>query len=120
MQIAALSPLFVSRSDVPAEFLASEQEILTQQALRENEESAKPKPQNVIEKMVEGRLAKNLKETCLLDQEYVKDGELTVEAYLKSVDPGLAIVRFIRYEKGEGIEKKEENFADEVAKAMNV
>jgi len=120
MQIAALSPQFVSRDDVPAEFLVSEKSILTQQALRENEESAKPKPQNVIDKMVEGRLAKNLKETCLLDQEYVKDGEMNVGAYLKSVNPGLAVVRFIRYEKGEGIEKKEENFADEVAKAMNV
>ena len=119
MQIAALSPQFISRDDVPSEFLTSEKEILTQQALRENEESEKPKPQNVIEKMVEGRLAKSLKETCLLDQEYVKDSDKTVAAYLKSVNPDLCVLRFIRYEKGEGIEKKEENFADEVAKAMN-
>jgi elongation factor Ts len=120
MQIAAMSPQFVSRDDVPAEHLAKEKEILTQQALNENATADKPKPTQVIEKMVEGRLAKNLKEVCLLDQEYVKDGEMNVAAYLKTVGADVAISRFTRYEKGEGIEKKEENFADEVAKAMQV
>jgi len=120
MQIAAMSPRFVSREHVPADYIASEKEILNQQALNENEASDKPKPPQVIEKMVEGRLSKSLKEICLIDQEYVKDAELTVEGYLKKVGDDVKIVRFVRYEKGEGIEKKEENFADEVAKAMNV
>ena len=86
--------------------------------MNENEASDKPKPAQVIEKMVEGRLAKSLKESCLYDQEYVKDGEFTVESYLKSVGADVKVTGFVRYERGEGIEKKEENFAEEVAKAM--
>ncbi|MCL2456897.1 MAG: translation elongation factor Ts [Defluviitaleaceae bacterium] len=119
MQIAAMSPQFVSRDDVPAEHIAAEKEILTKQALEENKESDKPKPENVIEKMVEGRLSKALKEVCLNDQEYVKDGEHTVASYLKTVGEGVKITCFTRYEKGEGIEKKEVDFAAEVAEAMN-
>jgi len=118
MQIAAMSPQFVSRDDVPAEHIANEKDILTKQAMQENETAAKPKPAQVIEKMVEGRLAKGLKEVCLVDQEYVKDAEHTVGSYLKSVGEGVKIVRFTRYEKGEGIEKKEVDFAAEVAEAM--
>ena len=80
------------------------------------------KPDNIIEKMIIGRLNKELKEICLLDQAYVKDGDLTVEKYLdkvsKEVGSPVTIQQFIRFETGEGIEKKEENFAEEVAKQM--
>lgn len=120
MQIAAMSPQFISRADVPAEHIASEKEILLRQALEENKTAAKPKPENIITNMVEGRLSKSLKEVCLLDQEYVKDGELTVAAYLKTIGADVKITRFTRYEKGEGIEKKESDFAAEVAEAMKV
>ena len=116
MQIAAMSPQFVGRCNVPEEYLAKEREILTQQTLAEG------KPANIAEKMVEGRLNKALKEICLVDQEYVKDGELSVGQYLESVAKAvgcdITITKFVRYEKGEGIEKKEENFAEEVSKAM--
>ena len=116
MQIAAMSPQFVDRNAVPEEYLAKEREILTQQTMAEG------KPANIAEKMVEGRLNKMLKEICLVDQEYVKDGELTVGKYLDTVAKAaggkLSVARYVRYEKGEGIEKKEENFAEEVSKAM--
>jgi len=116
MQIAAMSPQFLDRTSVPAEYLEKEKEILVQQTMAEG------KPANIAEKMVEGRLGKMLKEICLVDQEYVKDGELSVAQYLetvaKAVGGKLAVARFVRYEKGEGIEKKEENFAEEVSKAM--
>jgi elongation factor Ts len=118
MQIAAMSPQFVSREDVSAEFIAHEREILTQQAINEGKD---PK---IAEKMVEGRLNKELKEFCLLEQLYVRDDDMTVKAYLDSVAKGLGtdvkVKRFVRFEKGEGIEKKEENFAEEVSKAMQV
>jgi len=118
MQVAAMSPKFVSRADVSDEFIAKEREILTQQAINEG------KAKNIAEKIVEGRLAKELKEFCLLDQEYVKDSDLTVDKYLKGVGAevgsAVAVKRFVRYETGEGIEKKEENFAEEVSKAMQV
>ncbi|MCL1842609.1 MAG: translation elongation factor Ts [Defluviitaleaceae bacterium] len=120
MQIAAMSPQFVSRDNVPADHIASEKEILLKQALEENKTAEKPKPENIIANMVEGRLSKSLKEVCLLDQEYVKDGEYTVASYLKSVNADAKITGFTRYEKGEGIEKKETDFAAEVAEAMNV
>jgi len=116
MQIAAMSPQFLDRNSVPADYLEKEKEILTQQTMAEG------KPANIAEKMVEGRLSKMLKEICLVDQEYVKDGDLTVATYLdtvaKAVGGKVAITKFVRYEKGEGIEKKEENFAEEVSKAM--
>ena len=118
MQIAAMSPAFISRADVSEEFMSKEKEILTQQALNED----KPKPANIIEKMVVGRLEKNLKEMCLLEQEYVKDQETTVRKYLESVGLSLGcavtVRKMARYETGEGIEKREENFAEEVSKAM--
>ncbi|MCL1786924.1 MAG: translation elongation factor Ts [Defluviitaleaceae bacterium] len=116
MQIAAMSPQFVSSADMSAEFIAKEKEILTKTALKENESEAKPKPESVIEKMVEGRLKKQLKEVCLVESEYVRDDSMTVGEYLNTV--GATVLRFVRYEKGEGVEKKEENFAEEVAKAM--
>jgi len=118
MQIAAMSPKFVSRSDIPEEFIAKEREILTQQAINEG-----TKPE-FAGKKVEGRLNKELKEYCLLEQEYVKDGELTVASYLKGVGDeigsNVSVRRFVRFETGEGIEKKKEDFAEEVSKAMNV
>lgn len=116
MQIAAMNPKFVSRSDVSEEFIAKEKEILTQQAINEG------KPANIAEKMITGRLNKELKEFCLLEQEYVKDNDLNVGAYIDKVAKELGIEisvkRFVRYETGEGLAKKEENFADEVSKAM--
>jgi len=116
MQIAAMNPRFVDRASVPAEFIEKEKEILTQQAINEG------KPANIAEKMVQGRLAKNLKEFCLLEQEYVKNGDQTVKQYLEEVGKTLggnvSVKTFIRYETGEGLAKKEENFAEEVSKAM--
>lgn len=122
MQIAALNPKFINKDDVPQEFLQKEREILTQQAL--NEGADKGKPANIIEKKVEGRLNKELKEFCLIEQPYVKDGDLTVKKYLESVSKevgsNVTVKRFTRFETGEGLEKKQENFADEVSKAMGV
>lgn len=115
MQIAALSPRYVSEADVDAEYLAHETEILTTQAKNENPN----KPDNIIEKMIQGRLKKELKEVCLLDQEYVKDPDMNVAAYLKSVGD-ITVKQFVRFETGEGIEKKNENFAEEVAKQMGM
>ena len=118
MQIAAMSPLFVAREDVPEEFIAKEKEILLQQAINEG------RPANIAEKVVEGRLKKNLVTMCLLEQEYVKDGDMTCAKYVETVGAAIgakvSVKRFIRYETGEGIEKKEENFAEEVSKAMGV
>ena len=114
MHIALMAPQYVSSSDMSPEDVAAEKDFITKTAMKENEASDKPKPAQVIEKMVEGRLAKSLKEICLVDQAYVKNEELTVAAYLKTVDAN--VKRFTRFERGEGIEKKEENFAEEVAK----
>lgn len=118
MQIAALSPKYVCRDEVSQEFIAHETEILKAQAKNENPD----KPDNIIEKMIIGRLNKELKEYCLVDQAYVKDGDMTVAQYLTSVAKAaggtLSVKRFVRFETGEGIEKKEENFAEEVARQM--
>jgi len=120
LQIAFSRPMYVAQSDIEPAFIESETSIIKEQT--KNDEKAKGKPEAVIAKMVEGRLAKRLKEVCLLDQEYVKDGELTVGKYLAKVakEEGakLSVAKFAVYEKGEGIEKKEENFADEVSKMM--
>lgn len=119
MQIAALNPKFIKVDDVPAEFIAKEKEILTQQAM--NDEKNAKKPANIIEKMIEGRLNKEMKEICLVEQPYVKDGDLTVKKYIESVakevGADITIKKMVRFETGEGLEKKEENFAEEVAKA---
>lgn len=124
MQVAALNPRYNSREDVPQEFLDHETAILTEQAEKENNASAKPKPANVVAKMVEGRLNKELKEFCLQDQLYFRseDGKQTVGAYLKEVSKAVGcevkVKGYVRYETGEGIEKKQEDFAAEVAKQM--
>ncbi|WAW15681.1 translation elongation factor Ts [Peptostreptococcus equinus] len=116
MQVAAMNPKYISEADVDQEYLAHEKEVLTQQALNEG------KPANIVEKMVVGRLKKELKEVCLLDQVFVKDSELTISKLIanvsKEVNQDIAVKKMVRYEVGEGIEKKEENFAEEVAKQM--
>ena len=121
MQIAALNPKFITEADVPAEFIAKETEILTAQAM--NDPKNAKKPDNIIAKMIEGRLKKELKEMCLVEQPYVKDTDMTVQQYIDSVakvvGAPISIARIVRFETGEGMEKKEENFAEEVAKAMN-
>jgi len=118
MQIAAMNAKYVDRSEVPADFIEKETEILKAAAMNENPD----KPENIIDKMIIGRLNKELKEVCLVDQIYVKDGDLTVKKYVDSVAKEIGtpvkIKSFVRYETGEGIEKKEENFAEEVAKQM--
>ncbi len=122
MQIAAMSPKFVRREEIPAEFLAKEREILTEQAKADPKNAGKP--ENIIEKMIEGRINKEMKEFCLVEQQYVKDEDMNVGKYVESVAKeiggNVSIKQFVRYETGEGIEKKEEDFAAEVAKAMEV
>ena len=124
MQVAAMSPKYVSREEVPEDYIEHEKEILLAQAKKENEESKKPKPDNIIEKMIVGRLNKELKEICLLDQVYVQDSDLTVGKYVEKVakETGakLALKKFIRFETGEGLEKKNEDFAAEVAAQMGM
>ena len=123
MQIAALVPKYVSRDEVSAEYIAHEKEILLAQIMNDPKESQKP--EKVINGMIEGRVSKELKEVCLLDQVYVKaeDGKQTVAQYVAQVAKAngvsLSIKRFVRFETGEGLEKKEENFAEEVAKQMS-
>ncbi|MCR5557447.1 MAG: translation elongation factor Ts [Butyrivibrio sp.] len=124
MQVAALNPKFVSSEEISEEYRNHEKEILLAQAMKENEElpEGKRKPQEIIEKMLIGRLNKEFKEICLNDQVYVKaeDGKQSVGQYLAQVGKAnganLSIKRFVRFETGEGIEKKNENFAEEVAK----
>ena len=120
MQVAALNPKFISESDISPEFIEKEKEILASQA--KNDPKNASKPDNIILKMIEGRMKKELKEICLLDQPYVKDTDMSVQQYMesvaKSVGAAIEIKRCIRFETGEGLEKKEENFADEVAKAI--
>ena len=120
MQIAALSPKYVNQSEISADFIAHEKEILKAQII--NDPANSKKPENIIEKMLEGRLNKELKEFCLVDQVYVKDSEVSVGQYLanvsKQVGATVNVKRFVRFETGEGLEKKSENFAEEVAKQM--
>ena len=114
MHIAASAPQYIDRSAIPAEKLDHELNVLRTQALEENANSAKPKPENIIEKMVQGRLNKNLKEICLVDQEFIKDPDLTVAKYLGNGK----VEEMVRFQVGEGMEKREENFAEEVAAQM--
>ncbi|MDD3192367.1 MAG: translation elongation factor Ts [Oscillospiraceae bacterium] len=116
MQIAAANPSYLSKADVPADEVAKEKEILTQQAINEG------KPANIAEKMVMGRINKYYKEVCLLEQPFIKDGEISVSKYIenaaKELGGQIQAVSFVRFEKGEGLEKREDNFADEVASMM--
>ncbi|WP_250673853.1 translation elongation factor Ts [Paraclostridium ghonii] len=116
MQVAAMNPKYVSKDDVDQEYIAHETEILTQQALNEG------KPANIVEKMIKGRLDKQLKEVCLVEQTFVKNPDLTIKQLVadvaKKVGSEIKVARVVRFEVGEGIEKKEENFAEEVAKQL--
>ena len=116
MHIAAANPKYLSEDDVPEEEVAKEREILKVQALNEG------KPEKIVEKMVEGRLKKFYKEICLLDQPYIKDPDMTIGDLVKEqimdIGENVKIRRFARFEMGEGLEKKQENFAEEVAKQM--
>ena len=113
MQVAAANPTYLCREDVAPEVLDKEKEILMQQAINEG------KPANIAEKMVMGRIAKFYKENCLLDQAFVKDDKQSITDYTKATAKALggdiAVVAFTRFEKGEGLEKKEDNFAAEIA-----
>ena len=106
MHAAALNPKYVSREDVDQSELDHEREVLRQQALNEG------KPEKIVDKMVEGRVRKFLEEICIVDQPFVKDSDQTVQQYLNTKNASLR--SFVRYELGEGMEKREENFADEV------
>ena len=118
MQVAAMSPKYTSRAEVSQEYMDHEKEILLAAAKKENPE----KPENIIEKMIIGRPNKELKEICLLDQAYVQDSDLTVAKYVEKVakenNANVTVKRFVRFETGEGIEKKQEDFAAEVAAQM--
>lgn len=111
MHIAALNPQYVSRDEVSAEEVEKERKILTEQALNEG------KPEKIVEKMVEGRLGKYFEDVCLLDQAFVKNSDQKVRDFATST--GGSVKEFIRYEVGEGIEKREDNFADEVMSQVN-
>ena len=114
-----MNPAFLDKSDVDEATLAKEKEILLIQALEENKTAAKPKPEQIIHKMVDGRINKFYKEVCLLKQPFVKDGEIDVAEYIektgKELGGTIKVADFVRYEKGEGIEKREDDFAAEVA-----
>ena len=124
MQVAALKPLYTNDSEVSAEYIAHEKEILLAQIMNDPKESQKP--EKVIQGMIQGRINKELKEICLLDQVYVKaeDGKQTVAKYVAQVakenNANITIKKFVRFETGEGLEKKNEDFAAEVAKQMGM
>ena len=111
MQVAAINPLYLSKDTVPAADVEKEKNIIIAQ-IKEDPKNAN-KPDNIIEKMVGGKINKFYEQNCLLQQEFVKDGDFKVEAYLSS--KGVKLVNYTRFEKGEGIEKREDNFAEEVA-----
>ena len=119
MQAAAMRPLFMDKSDVDQATLDKEKEILLAQAMEENKTAAKPKPQQIIEKMVMGRIGKYYEENCLLQQAFVKENKISVEKHIAAVAKELGgeikLVKYDRFEKGEGIEKRVDDFAAEVA-----
>jgi len=116
MQVAAVNPKYVSREEVPADEVEREREVLIQQAMNEG------KPEHIAEKMVEGRMGKFYESICLLDQPFIKDGDKTVGELLNDqiarIGENIKIRRFARFEVGEGLEKREEDFAEEVAKQL--
>jgi len=117
MQIAAARPEYVRREDVPADVIEKEMNILRAQARNEG------KPEKVIEKMVEGRMEKFYKDVCLLEQPWIKDPDKTIKELvaekIATIGENISIRRFARFEKGEGLEKRQDNFAEEVAKQIN-
>ncbi len=118
MQVAAANPKYVTKEDVPADEVEREKEVLTQQVINEG------KPAHIAEKIVEGRIGKFYEEICLLEQNFIKDPSVKVKDLLNDkiskIGENLVIRRFVRSEVGEGLEKREENFAEEVAKQMGV
>lgn len=116
MHVAASAPQYIDRTAIPSEVLERETNVLKAQALEENAKAKKPKPEKIIENIIKGRLNKNLKEICLVDQEFIKDPDLTVGKYLGNGK----VLEFVRYNVGEGMEKREDNFAEEVASQMRV
>ena len=113
LQIAAVNPIYLDKESVPAEVIDSEKQIFMARAMNEG------KAQNIAEKMVLGRIAKFYKENCLLEQEFIKDASLSLGAYVEGIasqlQTNISIVEFVRFERGEGLVKKEDNFAQEVA-----
>ncbi len=113
MQIAAANPLYLKTGDVPSAVIEHERKILKEQIINDG------KPENIAEKIVEGRISKYFKEVCLIEQPFVKDSGINISQYVQNISKDLGteikIAEFVRFEKGEGIEKKEDNFADEVA-----
>ncbi len=116
MQVASMSPKFLDESGVDPEYLAKEKEIMTQLVINEGKKA------DMVERIVEGKLKKEIKEVCLIEQKFVKNGDITVCQYVtdagKALGKEMSVASFIRYEVGEGIEKKEEDFAAEVAKVI--
>ncbi len=116
MQIAASKPLYLAKEDVPAEVVAHEKEILRAQALNEG------KPEKIVDKMVEGRVEKYYKEVCLLEQPFIKDPDIIIKDLVVNmvakIGEKIAIRRFVRYEMGEGIEKRHDIFAEEVMREL--
>lgn len=119
MQAAAMNPTYMDKSEVAEATIAKEREILLAQALEENRQADKPKPEQIVQKMVEGRVGKYYEENCLLQQAFVKENKVSVEQHIASVAKELGgsiqLTKFVRFEKGEGIEKKQDDFAAEVA-----
>ena len=118
MQIAAAKPIYVTKDEVPTAELDKEREILRAQAMNE----PKPKPANIIDKMVEGRIEKYYKEVCLMEQPFVKDSDKTIATLIKeqiaTIGEKISVRRFVRYEMGEGLQKRQDNFAEEVMSQM--
>ncbi len=118
MQVCSMRPLYLDEKGVDAEYLAGEKEVIMAQIRNESPD----KPDHIIEKMIVGRLKKTLQEVCLLDQKFVKDNAMSVKQYVDSVarelGKSIEVSEMVRYEVGEGMEKKQENFAEEVAKQM--
>ena len=117
MQVAASRPEYVDRDDVPAAVLEKEKEIIRAQSLKEG------KPESVVEKMLAGRLEKFYKEACLLEQPWIRDPSITIRQLvtdkIAKIGENISVRRFVRFERGEGLARKEENFADEVNKQIN-
>lgn len=120
MQIAAIAPGYLNEEAVPADVVAKEKEIMLAQI--QNDEKNKNKPEQVIGKMIDGKIKKFFKENCLIDQSFIKNGDISVGQFVadtaKALGSEVSIKSFVRFEKGEGLEKREDNFADEVASMM--
>jgi elongation factor Ts len=118
LQIASMNPVYVNKDEVPASAIEEEREIVTNQI--KNDPANEKKPANVLEKMIEGKVGKYYETYCLLEQDYVKDEKMTVgeyiQAYAKQIGASVGVDKFYRFEKGEGLQKREENYAEEIAK----